>query len=530
METAGLVIGVAGLAGLFTSCVEALDKIQSYRTFGTDSHVLNTRFKAARARFERWGPGVGIEQGRLKHPHHPALDDKAVSDAVAELLHIIPKNRLGDTSGRVEDEKWDEFYGFWHTIVDSPTEEIFRERLAKFELKYAKRYPRAVGYIKLYWLEPHKERIIKAWVDKYLHFGNVATSRAEGIHSLIKSYIKTSTFDLFDSWQAMRHAVTNQLKELNHIRASQQIRTPLDISGGMFEAVQGWVSHQALRKVQEQRKLALASPQAPCMQPAGSIKTNQQYRRAMGLPLRYDKQSYEWCLDYKQMSKRCITSTGSREWTKEEMMAYLDWSKAEDERIEAQVVKEMGKNPLANKRRGMTEIWRKAEMDSIEQETLYAAEDKAELCIVVKRAVEVLLTSTRVDKASVDDDKRNAISWASGGGHHHVLVKLLDGGCPGVDTKDIDGWTPLAWAIQTDSSDTVRVLVNDEEVQLERRDGGGRTALSWAVEYGHAKVVKVLLQAGADPEAKSNRGSTPISIAKQFGRDDLLSELMAYKA
>jgi hypothetical protein len=458
-------------------------------------------------------------------------------------------------------------------------------------------------------------------------------SRAEGIHSLIKSYIKTSTFDLFDSWQAMRHAVTNQLKELNHIRASQQIRTPLDISGGMFEAVQGWVSHQALRKVQEQRKLALASPQAPCSQsftsshglpcshtlkrleeeqrsllldhfhphwnlkrgadrprpileprrapqqgiirargqpatstkrepsgfeisqpgkkapstcsrchavgharssracplrfqdlliqeapasksipqpdvtpvavpsladpieaisvsqgpslvegmpvleciaeatarspatahtplaqsshtvqvsltapqhsvvpdcpvgtvpgpsgeeclnhepsdsrnlpsqpllrhdspeaiygryvaarsawyaaqPAGSIKTNQQYRRAMGLPLRYDKQSYEWCLDYKQMSKRCITLTGSREWTKEEMVAYLDWSKAEDERIEAQVVKEIGKNPLANKRRGMTEIWRKAEMDSIEQETLYAAEDKAELCIVVKR-------------------------------------------------------------------------------------------------------------------------------------------------
>lgn len=34
-------------------------------------------------------------------------------------------------------------------------------------------------------------------------------------------------------------------------------------------------------------------------QPAGSIKTNQQYRRAMGLPLRYDKQSYEWYLDYK---------------------------------------------------------------------------------------------------------------------------------------------------------------------------------------------------------------------------------------
>lgn len=58
--------------------------------------------------------------------------------------------------------------------------------------------------------------------------------------------------------------------------------------------------------------------------PAGIIKTNQQYRRAVGLPLRYDKSSYEWCLDYKQMSRYCITPTGTREWTKEEMMAYLD--------------------------------------------------------------------------------------------------------------------------------------------------------------------------------------------------------------
>lgn len=62
---------------------------------------------------------------------------------------------------------------------------------------------------------------------------------------------------------------------------------------------------------------------------------NQQYRKAMRLPLRYSKESFKWCLDYKQMGKYCTTSTGSREWTKEEMMAYLDWDKAETDRIEA---------------------------------------------------------------------------------------------------------------------------------------------------------------------------------------------------
>ncbi|KAM5341419.1 hypothetical protein ACJ41O_006672 [Fusarium nematophilum] len=79
-------------------------------------------------------------------------------------------NQAGNTS-------WDEFYAFWHWIVASPSETIFEERLAKFELKYGEKHLESVGYIKMYWLEPYKEKIVKAWVDKHLHFGNVATSR-----------------------------------------------------------------------------------------------------------------------------------------------------------------------------------------------------------------------------------------------------------------------------------------------------------------------------------------------------------------
>lgn len=101
-------------------------------------------------------------------------------------------------------------------------------------------------------------------------------------------------------------------------------------------------------------------------QPAGSIKTNQQYRKAKGLPQRYDKKSYEWCLDFKQISRRCVSVICSREWMKEEIMAYLDWCSTEDKRVEAQVAKDIGDNPLANNRRGMKEIWKSAEKDSRE--------------------------------------------------------------------------------------------------------------------------------------------------------------------
>ncbi|KAH7143373.1 prion-inhibition and propagation-domain-containing protein [Fusarium sp. MPI-SDFR-AT-0072] len=91
METTGLVIGVAGLAGLFTSCLEAVNIVQTYQTFRTDSHTLNTRFKVAKTFFEQWGLRVGIEQGRLLPHHHSGLDDENTSIRVMELLHIIIK-------------------------------------------------------------------------------------------------------------------------------------------------------------------------------------------------------------------------------------------------------------------------------------------------------------------------------------------------------------------------------------------------------------------------------------------------------
>ncbi|KAJ3453177.1 hypothetical protein MRS44_018832 [Fusarium solani] len=473
---------------------------------------------------------------------------------------------------------WQEFYNQWHLIIQSADQITFDQRVQQLEQRYLPTYVNEIGYLHATWLNPHKEKLVKAWVDQHLHFGTIVTSRVE---------------DLFEAWGAITRAVTNQVHQLQSNQAQQQLRQPIELRIALYSSVQGWVSFEALRKVEEQRKRLLGnslplprctgvfmrtlglpcahllqtlqeqgqvlllehfhkhwhlkrpgqkqllleprtridaraatsnlpqsstkrlpssfeavetigkarakappkcskchevghkmntkacplrhqellekvaaeakalaeteasvtteapeateapaaivaseateasattrasasavtaapevladqpetvtgtlqdspggvsqrsgspvhepspspgppspspprydSPQAIygryvaarsawyAAQPAGSIKTNQQYRRAMGLPLRYNKQSYEWCLDYKQMSKSYTTSTGSREWTKEEMMAYLDWTKAEDERIESQVAEEMGDNPLANRRRGRLDLVR----------------------------------------------------------------------------------------------------------------------------------------------------------------------------
>ena len=41
------------------------------------------------------------------------------------------------------------------------------------------------------------------------------------------------------------------------------------------------------------------------------------------------------------MGKHFRTPNGIREWTKEEMMSYLDWDKAESERVERNIAMEI---------------------------------------------------------------------------------------------------------------------------------------------------------------------------------------------
>ncbi len=67
------------------------------------------------------------------------------------------------------------------------------------------------------------------------------------------------------------------------------------------------------------------------------------------MPHRYSKAEYDWFLDYKHMGKRCRAGTSMREWSKEEIMSYLDWDKAENERIEQNVGIEMAEQPFSRR-------------------------------------------------------------------------------------------------------------------------------------------------------------------------------------
>jgi len=90
----------------------------------------------------------------------------------------------------------DDFTSFiskWCSVIESQTENEFEVQWNQL----INTFEPTVSYLQKQWI-PYKEMFIKAWTNKYLHLGNTATSRGEGAHATLKSYLQVSTGK---SWQ-----------------------------------------------------------------------------------------------------------------------------------------------------------------------------------------------------------------------------------------------------------------------------------------------------------------------------------------
>lgn len=98
MDLGSLAVGIVGLVSLFDTCLSALDKFDSWKDFGNESHALSTQFKAHKLRLVKWGQAVGLESndGKLSRKHNELLDDPQTFSLVKELLLAIRRTCRDD--------------------------------------------------------------------------------------------------------------------------------------------------------------------------------------------------------------------------------------------------------------------------------------------------------------------------------------------------------------------------------------------------------------------------------------------------
>ncbi len=98
-------------------------------------------------------------------------------------------------------------------LISSMSVELFDAALGVFKETYSGTHLATWKYINTTWM-PHKERFVACYIDEFPHFGSASTSRVEGNHHLIKSYLRVSTIHLLTLTKRLGLMLANQHVEL----------------------------------------------------------------------------------------------------------------------------------------------------------------------------------------------------------------------------------------------------------------------------------------------------------------------------
>ena len=90
------------------------------------------------------------------------------------------------------------------------------------------------------------------------------------------------------------------------------------------------------------------------------------------------------------------------------------------------------------------------------------------------------------------------------------------------DMRDWNGCTPLWYATSEGYLSIVLQLLETGLVDVHVRNQGGANALWWPCRDGNVAMVRMLLKKGVDPEEKDVDGLSPVMMARQEKRTELL--------
>jgi hypothetical protein len=98
-------------------------------------------------------------------------------------------------------------------LLNSPTKERYAEVVLEFR-ELCKRWPRFVNYVQSTVLDTDEEKVVRAWTNDIMHFGNTTTNRAESSHRVLKKYLTDGLGDFVRVVDSIEKMLSNQFGEI----------------------------------------------------------------------------------------------------------------------------------------------------------------------------------------------------------------------------------------------------------------------------------------------------------------------------
>jgi ankyrin repeat protein len=147
------------------------------------------------------------------------------------------------------------------------------------------------------------------------------------------------------------------------------------------------------------------------------------------------------------------------------------------------------------------------------------------------KIIDLLLEYEYVD---IDDGGQSGytlLHWAMATSNVTTARFLLSKGA-NPNVADRNGATPLHVAAYcADKTDVLGLILEKEQVDINRRDKNGQTVLHYAIRGKRVKNVGYLLENGADPAIRDENGDTPVHLAAAAVSQDsaILELLLSYE-
>ncbi|MBH5362450.1 MULTISPECIES: ankyrin repeat domain-containing protein [unclassified Wolbachia] len=117
---------------------------------------------------------------------------------------------------------------------------------------------------------------------------------------------------------------------------------------------------------------------------------------------------------------------------------------------------------------------------------------------------------------------------AAEAGYLSEVRELLKKGAD-IETKGIDGYTPLHLAVKYGRLEVAKFLI-EKRANVDNKGNGGHTPLHYAVLNGHLEVAKLLIERGANINEKDNDDNTLLHLAAEKGRLNVVDKLIDEEA
>ncbi len=138
------------------------------------------------------------------------------------------------------------------------------------------------------------------------------------------------------------------------------------------------------------------------------------------------------------------------------------------------------------------------------------------------KVVQALMKHPGLDVNALNAAGESALMLAALKGDMASSLQLLERGA----RVNQAGWAPIHYAATGTEPRLVRVFL-DRGADVEARSPNGTSPLMMAARYGHEDSVRLLLARGADPKRRNDQGLRAADFARLEGREWLADQLEA---